>query len=76
MNKKKKNNMSNMNRGVRAQSCVCKRDRLWVRIPLEEIQYLIFSFLRYKVEAKRGVKFRPSTRNASKIRRIMGNGVS
>ena len=43
---------------------VCKRDWLWVRLPLEEMKYLfkyIFSFLRSGVEAKRDVEFRHST---------------
>ena len=36
----------------------------------------IFPFLRSGVEAKRGVEFRHSTRNALRIRRIIRNGVS
>ena len=36
----------------------CKRNGLWVRFPLEEIIYLIFSFLRSGNEAKRGVNVR------------------
>ena len=28
-----------------AEECDCKRDRLWVQPPLEEMRYLIFSFL-------------------------------
>ena len=28
-----------------AQTCDCKRDWLWVRFPLMEIKYLIFSLL-------------------------------
>ena len=35
----------------------------------------IFSFLRFGIEAKRGVEFRHSTRNASRIRQKVGNGV-
>ena len=45
----------------------------------EEVKYLftyIFSFLRSGVEAKLGVEFRHSARNASRIRRKVGNGVS
>ena len=45
---------------------------------LEKIKYLftfIFSFLRSGVEAKRGVEFRHSTRNASRTRLKVGNGV-
>ena len=36
----------------------------------------IFPFLRSGVEAKRGVEFCQSTRNASRIRQKMENGVS
>ena len=57
----------------------CKTDWLWVRSPLEEIKYLfkfIFPFLRSSVEAKRGAEFCHSTRNASRIRQKVGNGVS
>ena len=46
---------------------------------LEEIKYLIkciFYILRTGVEGKRGVEFRHSTRNAFRIRRKVGNGVS
>ena len=34
-----------------------KRDRLWVRFPLEDIKYLISSYLQSSVEEKRGVQF-------------------
>ena len=54
-------------------------DWLWVRSPLEEMKYLfkfIFPFLRSGVEVKRGVEFCHSTRNASRIRQKVGNGVS
>ena len=47
--------------------CDCKCDWLWVRSLLEEMKYLykfIFPFLRSSVQAKRGVEFRHSTRNA------------
>ena len=47
--------------------------------PLEEMKFLltfIFSFLRPGVEAKRSLEFRHSTRNASRTRRKVGNGVS
>ena len=37
---------------------------------------LYFHFLRFGVEVKRGVEFCPSTRNASRIRQKVGNGVS
>ena len=59
--------------------CDCKTDWLWVRSPLEEMKYLlkfIFPFLRSGVEVKRGVEFCHSTRNASRIRQKVGNGVS
>ena len=58
-------------RGVGAQSVT-----LNAKCPLEEMEYLIFVFLRSCVEAKCGVKFRHSTRNASRIRQKVGNGVS
>ena len=35
-----------------------KRDRLWIRFPLDEIHNLIFSFFHSSVMAKRGVEFR------------------
>ena len=56
--------MFEASRGTKAQACDLK---------LEEIKYLIYSF---GIEAKRGVEFRHSTRNASRIWRIVGNGVS
>ena len=59
--------------------CGCKTDWLWVRSPLEEMKYLlkfIFPFLRSGVEAKRGVKLCHLTRNASRIRLKVGNGIS
>ena len=34
----------------------------WVRLPLEEMKYLIFSFLGSGVEAKPSVEFRHSSR--------------
>ena len=54
----------------------CKTDWLWIRSPLEEMQYLlkfIFPFLRSGVEAKHGVEFCHSPRYASKIRQKVGN---
>ena len=57
-------------RGAGAQSMI--------HSPLEEMKYLLkfsFPFLRSGVEAKSGVKFCHSTRNASRIRQKM-NGVS
>ena len=59
-------------------NCDCKTDWLWVRPPLEVMKYLlkfIFLLLRSGVEAKRGVEFRHSTRNASRIRQKVGNVV-
>ena len=40
------------------------------------IYLFIFSFLHSSVETKPSVEFRHSTRNASRTRRKMGNGVS
>ena len=57
--------------------CDCKIDWLWIRLPLE-MKYLfkfIFPFLRSSVEAKCGVEFRLSIRNASRKRRKVGNRV-
>ena len=59
--------------------CDCKTDWLWVRSPFEEMKYLlkfIFPFLCSGVEVKRGVEFCRSTRNVSRIRQKVGNGVS
>ena len=49
---------------------------LWVRFPLENMKYSIFSFPRSGVEIKRGVEFRHSIHNASRIRRKVRSGVS
>ena len=49
---------------------------LWVRFPLEEIQYFIFLFLRSGGETKRDVEFRYTTRSVSRIQRKEGSGVS
>ena len=65
--------------GVVARSVTKKTEWLWVRSPLEEMKYLlkfIFPFLRSGVEAKRGVEFCHSTRNASRIWQKVGNGLS
>ena len=65
--------------GAVAQSVTVKTVWLWVQSPLEEMKYLlkfIFPFLRSGVEAKRGIEFCPSTRNASRIQQKVGNGVS
>ena len=52
---------SNCSTGI--QASVCKRERLWVRLPLEEMQYLLFYFFRIDVKAKCGVEFRLLTYN-------------
>ena len=66
-------------RGAAARGVTAKpTDWLWVRSPLEEMKYLlkfIFPFFRSGVEIKRGVEFCPSTRNATRIRQKVGNGV-
>ena len=49
-----------------AQACDCKRDRLWVQFPLEEMKYLTLSFPRSGNELKRDVEFRHLTHNAFK----------
>ena len=51
----------------RSKMCDCKRDRLWVRFPLKEMKYLIFSIPRSSNEIKRDVEFHDSTHNASRI---------
>ena len=59
--------------------CDSKIGWLWVWSSLEEMKYLfkfILSILCPGVEAKRGVEFRRSKCNASRIRRKVGNGVS
>ena len=43
------------NNGAGIEMCDCKRDWLWVRVPLEKMKYLfkyIFPFLHSGVEAK------------------------
>ena len=52
-----------------------KRDSLWVRFPLYERKYLIFSFGHSSNETKRGNEIRHSKCNASRIRRNVGNGI-
>ena len=47
--------------------------RLWIRFLLDKIIYFKFSFLRSGDEAKRGVEFRHSTRNTSKIQQNILN---
>ena len=39
-------------RGAGVQTCDCKRKRLWVRFPLEEMNFLIFLNLNSGVEGK------------------------
>ena len=72
------NNYAKTNVVTGAQS-VTKTDGLWVRSPLEKMKYLlkfIFPYLRTGVEAKRGVEFCHSIRNASRVRQKVGNGVT
>ena len=52
-------------RGAETQAYDCEYDKLWIRFPLEEMKYLLFSFIGSSVEAHNGIKFRHSTRNAS-----------
>ena len=59
--------IADASRGAGTHACGCKRNRLRVRFPLEQMNYLIFSFLRSGAEAKRGVELRHSKRNASKM---------
>ena len=64
---------------IKKNECDSKQDGLWVRFPFEEIKFVfkfIFTFLRYGVEAKRGIEFRHSARNAFRIRGKVGIGVS
>ena len=56
------------------QVCDRKRGRLWVRFPHEETTYLIFSFPRFSIEAKRGAEFRQSTCNTNRNQWKLGNG--
>ena len=53
-----------------------KHDRLWIRLPLEKMKYLLFSYHRSVVEAKQDIESHHSTRNACRIRWKMENGVS
>ena len=39
-------------RGVEGKTCDCKRDKLWVRCPVVEMKFLIFSLFLSGVEAK------------------------
>lgn len=61
-------------RSVEVEACDCKRDGLWVRIPLGEFKHLIFSFFCSRTKAKRGFEFRHSTNNAFRIWGKVGNG--
>ena len=54
-------------RGSGAQECDSKHVRLWIRVPLEELKYLIFCVLLSGFEAKRGVEFRHSKRSAPEL---------
>ena len=59
---------------VQVQKRDCKIDWLWVRSALEEMKYL-FKFKFSILRSDGGVVFRHSTRNASRIRRKVVNGV-
>ena len=59
---------------ARAEACDCKLNSLWIWFPLWKINYLIFWFLLSDNKANCGVNIRHSTRNASRIRRKVGNG--
>ena len=64
---------------AQAQSVTVKPIGCGFVAPFEEMKYLlklIFPFLRSGVEAKRGFEFCHSTRNTSRTRRKVGNGVS
>ena len=55
--------MPEASHGVGAQATVkANEDEVRVRSSFEEMKYLIFSFLCFGVEAKRGVEFRHSIR--------------
>lgn len=56
-----------------AQACHRKRDRLWVRYPLEEVKY--YYFFRYGFEEKSKVEFHHSPRNVSRIPWKVESGV-
>ena len=63
----------------RDTKCDCKHDWLLVRSPLGDMKYLfkfIFPFHRSGDKVKQGVDFSHSIRNASRILRKLGNGVS
>ena len=49
---------------------------VWVRFPLEEMKYIIFSFLSSRNYAKNCVEFRHSTRYASELGGQWGTEVS
>ena len=63
-----------MARGVTVKSTGCGFDPHSRRLNI--YLNLYFHFFRSGVEVKRGVEFCPSTRNASRIRQKVGNGVS
>ena len=68
--------MDDVSRGAGPQSLTVTRSDVG-KFHLEEIGYLIFSFLRSGVSAKRGVEFRHSTHNVSRtLQREMENRVS
>ena len=59
------------NRGAGAQR---KRYRLCVRFPLKEIKYLIFSFLRSGVKAKRGTRQAVAPLNTQCLQNLVKRG--
>ena len=63
-------------RGAGAQNVTAKSIGVWISTRGHIYFTFIFSFLRSSVEAKRGVEFRHSTRNASRTWLKAGNGVS
>ena len=60
-------------RGAGTRVCDSKLNRLWVRLPLEEMKELIFLFPPSGNESKRGVELCYLTRNASRTQRKEGN---
>ena len=50
--------------GAGAQARYCKRDRLWVRFPLNRGNHLIFLFSHSSYEVNRGVEFHNALQNS------------
>ena len=63
-------------RGAGAQSVTAKPTGCGFDLEMKYLLKFIFPFLCSGVEDKRGVEFCHSTRNASRIRQNVGNGVS